>query len=432
MNLETFERLESEVRGYCRSWPAIFEKASGARLQDVEGREYIDLFAGAGVLNYGHNEPRIKRALLDYLSEDNIIHGLDMATKPKERFLQKFEEIILKPRGMQYKVQFPGPTGTNAVEAALKLARKVTGKELVIGFTNAFHGMTLGSLSVTGNEMKRRGAGVHLHHAVSMPYEGFFNEDEDTIQYLDGYLNASGSGVDQLAAIIVETVQAEGGLHTASMEWLQRLAKVCQSHDALLIVDDIQAGCGRTGTFFSFEPAGIEPDIICLSKSLSGLGLPMALTLMKPEHDAWDPGEHNGTFRGYNSAFVTAVAALENYWQSDDLTAEVKWKASIIQTHLERMIEDFPEMRGVHRGRGMLQGIYSPVEGLAAGVCAQAFERGVIMETSGPESEVLKLLPPLVIDDETLSEGLRIVRESIAAALNARLRETPLAAASAN
>jgi diaminobutyrate-2-oxoglutarate transaminase len=432
MNLETFERMESEVRSYCRSWPAVFEKASGAKLHDVDGSEYIDMFAGAGVLNYGHNEPRIKRALLDYLAEDNIVHALDMATKPKAQFLEKFDEIILRPRGMKYKVQFPGPTGTNAVEAALKLVRKVTGKELVIGFTNAFHGMTLGSLSVTGNEMKRRGAGVHLHHTVSMPYEGFFGEDVDTIQYLDGYLTASGSGVDQLAAVIVETVQAEGGLHTASFEWLRRLASVCEEHGALLIVDDIQAGCGRTGTFFSFERAGIEPDIICLSKSLSGLGLPMAITLMKPEYDVWDPGEHNGTFRGYNSAFVTAVAALETFWQTDELTKEVDRKAEIIRSSLQSLVDEFPEIEGTVRGRGMLQGVNSEVEGFASSVCAEAFKRGVVMETSGPGSEVFKLLPPLVIDDETLKNALAILHESVRATVGTITREPALAAASAD
>lgn len=429
MNLDTFERMESEVRSYCRSWPAVFKSASDATLRDTDGREYIDMFAGAGVLNYGHNQPQIKQALLEHLAEDKIIHALDMATEPKERFLQKFDEIILKPRGMSYKIQFPGPTGTNAVEAALKLARKVTGKELVIGFTNAFHGMTLGSLSVTGNEMKRRGAGVHLHHTVSMPYEGFFGEDVDTIQYLDGYMNASGSGVDQLAAVIVETVQAEGGLHTASFEWLRSLAKVCREHDALLIVDDIQAGCGRTGTFFSFERAGIEPDIICLSKSLSGLGMPMAITLMKPEHDVWDPGEHNGTFRGYNSAFVTAATALEMYWRNDGLTREVDRKAQIIHSALQALVDDFPEMMAKVRGRGMLQGVYSKVDGLASRVCNEAFERGVVMETSGPNSEVFKLLPPLTIDDETLNEALSILRASVKATVEALSPEKALAAA---
>lgn len=397
---------------------------------DEDGRRYIDLFAGAGVLNYGHNEPTIKKALLDYLSEDNIIHGLDMATAAKEKFLLTFEEVILKPRGMDYKVQFPGPTGTNSVEAALKLARKVTGKELVLGFTNAFHGMTLGSLAVTGNEMKRRGAGVHLHHSVSMPYYGFFGQEPDTIDYLEGFLNASGSGVDDLAAIIVETVQAEGGLHTATDEWLQRLDKVCKEHGALLIVDDIQAGCGRTGSFFSFEKAGIEPDIITMSKSLSGIGLPMAITLMKPEHDHWDPGEHNGTFRGNNSAFTTSVAALEKYWRDDALMKEVERKAAKMTVFLDGLIEEFPGAKGTRRGRGMLQGVFCDVRGLAAEICGEAFKRGLIMETSGPESEVFKLLPPLTIDDKLLDDAFDIIRESLAAALEKLEPEAVLLGAS--
>lgn len=423
MSLATFEELESEVRGYCRMWPTVFKSASGARLTDVAGREYIDFFAGAGVLNYGHNEPRIKQALLDYLAGDSIIHSLDMATRAKARFLETFAEVILRPRGMDYKVQFPGPTGTNAVEAALKLARKATGRELIVGFTNAFHGMTLGSLSVTGNEMKRRGAGVHLHHSVSMPYEGFFGDDVNTIDYLEGYLSASGSGVDQLAGVIVETVQAEGGIHSASFGWLEHLARVCKDAGAVLIVDDIQAGCGRTGPFFSFEPSGIDPDIICLSKSLSGIGLPMAVTLMKREFDVWDPGEHNGTFRGNNPAFITATAALEDYWRTDDLTKEVARKAEIVGSHLQQLVDDFPDAQGAVRGRGMLQGVFCDVDGLAPDVCREAFKRGLVMETSGPDSKVFKLLPPLVIDDETLLDGLGIVRESLETALKARQPE---------
>lgn len=422
MNMETFERLESEVRSYCRMWPTVFESASGSRLRDAAGHEYIDFFAGAGVLNYGHNEPNIKRALIDYLAGDSIIHGLDQATKAKETFLERFEEIILRPRGIDYKVQFPGPTGTNAVEAALKLARKVTGRDLVIGFTNAFHGMTLGSLSVTGNELKRRGAGIPLNHSASMPYEGFLGDEVDTIEYLEAYLRATGSGVDAPAAAIVETVQAEGGVNTASFEWLRRLAELCRTYDMLLIVDDIQAGCGRTNPFFSFEPAGITPDIICLSKSLSGFGLPMAITLIRPDLDIWEPGEHNGTFRGNNAAFVTATAALEQYWRTDALTKEVQRKAAMVRPYLTKLAADFPAARGQVRGRGLLQGLFCDVPGLAPAVCKAAFEHGLIMETSGPESDVIKVLPALTIDDETLSTGLEILRESLAETLGARER----------
>ena len=169
-----FTAHESEVRSYCRNWPAVFTTAKGSYINDQNGREYLDFFAGAGSLNYGHNNPELKKALIDYIADDGITHGLDMATVAKGNFIEKFTQHILEPRGLDYKIQFPGPTGTNAVESALKLARKVTGRESIISFTNAFHGMTLGSLSVTGNSMKRAGAGIPLVHATPMPFDNYF------------------------------------------------------------------------------------------------------------------------------------------------------------------------------------------------------------------------------------------------------------------
>jgi len=415
VTMDTFARLESEVRGYCRSWPTVFEKAEGHRLIAKDGREYIDFFAGAGSLNYGHNNPRLKRRLVDYIMDDGVIHSLDMATVAKGAFLERFDEVILRPRGMRYKVQFPGPTGPNSVEAALKLARKVTGRHKVVGFTNAFHGMTLGSLAVTGSAMKRGGAGISLGMGVSMPFDGFLGADADTIQYLESFLRDTGSGLDTPAAIIVETIQAEGGINVAGFPWLRRLEALCRRYDVLLIVDDIQVGCGRTGPFFSFEGAGISPDIICLSKSLSGYGLPMAITLMKPELDVWEPGEHNGTFRGHNPAFVTATEALR-YWETDELTREVHDKAAVVKERLDRIVARHASLPLQHRGRGLLQGIKCPVKHDMSGKVVQAaFEQGLIIETSGPESEVVKLLPPLTIEMSALRRGLDILDDSFAA-----------------
>ena len=409
--MNMIEKHESEVRSYCRNWPVSFERARGPLQWDTEGNRYIDFFSGAGSLNYGHNEPRLKQALLDHLAADGVIHSLDMVTPAKERFLERFAEVILAPRGLDYKVQFPGPTGTNAVEAAMKLARKATGRERIVSFTNAFHGMTLGALSVTGNNMKRGGAGVLLQSGTALPYCNYFGEEVDTTEYLDQLLEDDGSGLDLPAAVIVETVQGEGGMATATMEWLRDLQTVCRKHEVLLIVDDIQAGCGRTGTFFSFEPAGIEPDIVTLSKSLSGFGLPFAVTLMKPELDVWEPGEHNGTFRGHNPAFVTGTAALE-FWRGEGLTPQVEAKAEKITRALDQIAADHPVLEGELRGRGMFQGLACASD-LAGKITAKAFELGVLVETSGPEDEVVKLLPPLTIDDETLEEGLQLLTKAI-------------------
>jgi len=416
-NLKVFNELESEVRSYIRSFPTTFTKAKGYKLWDVDGKEYIDFFAGAGALNYGHNPPEMKGKLLSYIAEDGIVHSLDMGTKAKENFLQRFHDIILKPRGLEYKTMFTGPTGTNSVESALKLARKVTGRDLVIGFTNAFHGMTLGSLAITGNAFKRHGAGVSLHNSLSMPFDRYLGEDVDTLEYLERFLEDNGSGVALPAAIILETLQGEGGLNSASFEWLQRLEALCRRWDILLIVDDVQVGCGRTGPFFSFEPAGIKPDIVCLSKSIGGYGLPMALTLVKPEYDIWEPGEHNGTFRGHNLAFVTAAEAIEHWWTSDELSKSIEEKGKVVELFLTKLQHTYPQLQGEIRGRGLMRGMACGVEGLAEKICAAAFERGVIMETSGPKSEVFKIMPPLIIDAQGLMKGLEIVEESVKASI---------------
>lgn len=418
--MKTFERLESEVRGYCRSFPTLFDRAHGSYLFAADGRRYIDFFAGAGVLSYGHNNPILKQHLLDYLARDGITHGLDMATVAKRDFLETFEALILEPRGLDYKLQFPGPTGTNAVEAALKLARKVTGRHHVISFTNGFHGMTLGSLAVTGNRSKRAGGGVPLSHATALPFDGYFGPEVDTLEQLSELLEDASSGLDLPAAIILETVQAEGGVNAARFDWLKRLAELARRHGVLLIVDDIQVGCGRTGPFFSFEKAGIEPDIVCLSKSISGFGLPMALVLIKPEHDVWAPGEHNGTFRGHNLAFVTATETLRHYWGDDTLERRTQARAETIGRALSDLARRFPAAQAEPRGRGLIQGMAFADRDLASDVSRQAFDRGLVIETAGPHDEVLKLLPALTIADEVLEEGLERIGQSLAAALAER------------
>lgn len=420
--MDYVNRLESDVRSYCRSWPTTFTTAQGCWMTDVEGRRFLDFFSGAGALNYGHNHPVLKKALIEYLTADGVTHSLDMVTEAKERFLASFESRVLSPRGLEYKVQFPGPTGTNSVEAALKLARKVTGREKVVSFTNSFHGMTLGSLSVTGNSMKRGGAGVGLNAAASMPFDGFLGSDVDSVDLLRAFLDDGGSGLDLPGAVIVETIQAEGGINVASAAWLRDLAKLCAEFGILFIVDDVQAGCGRTGTFFSYEEAGIEPDIVCLSKSLSGYGLPLAVTLLRPELDQWEPGEHNGTFRGHNPAFVTGAATLEHFWSDDSLTRSVRQKGKRLEAVLDHLVEVYPEVEGEVRGRGLLLGISCGVPGISSKVVAAAFQRELIVETSGAEGQVVKTMPPLVISNEELEEGIRRLDESFAAALEVEAR----------
>jgi len=409
-----YERLESAVRSYARSMPRQFARAEGVWMHDNQGGRYLDFLSGCSTLNYGHNHPVLKSALMDYIAGNGITHGLDLHTDAKADFLTALEQVILKPRGLDYRAMFTGPTGTNAVEAAIKLARKVTGRELVIAFTNGFHGMTLGALACTGNAAKRSGAGIPLSHVAHEPFEGYHGPQIDTAELLERRLADPSSGLDAPAAILVETVQGEGGLNAASPEWLREIAAIAKRHGALMIVDDIQAGCGRAGSFFSFEGMGFTPDIVTMAKSLSGMGLPFALALFRPELDQWSPGEHNGTFRGNNHAFVTAAAALRHFWSDGQFQQDIARRSRMLERRLDAMASE----HGLStRGRGMIRGIDIGSGKIAQAVTAACFAQGLIIETSGAHDEIVKVLAPLVIDDAVLSAGLDILEESIRAAL---------------
>jgi diaminobutyrate-2-oxoglutarate transaminase len=408
-----FEDRESAVRSYCRIWPKVFDRAVGSWLYDEDGRAYLDFFTGASALNYGHNNPALKRALLDYLAADRVIHSLDMHTVAKAEFLTAFDELILQPRQLDYRVQFPGPGGTNAVEAALKLARKATGRTEVITFSGAFHGMTLGALAVTSSSFHRDGAGVPLTHAVSVPFGCRLDSGEPGSPGIERLLQDRNAGLDEMAAVIVETVQGEGGINVAPPEWLSGLAELCQRHGILLIVDDVQMGCGRTGPFFSFEAAGIMPDIVCLSKSISGYGLPLALTLIRPDLDIWKPGEHNGTFRGVNPAFVTGTAALRVYWRDKVMEHSTLAKGQHIAAALTALAESVPGTPIQPRGRGLAHGLAFEHGELARKVSSAAFERGLLVETAGPKDDVIKLLPPLTVSDTEIEKGLALLADAV-------------------
>ncbi|WP_173932002.1 diaminobutyrate--2-oxoglutarate transaminase [Chelativorans sp. Marseille-P2723] len=407
-----FERRESAARSYCRSFPAIFEKAQGAHLYASDGTKYIDFLTGCSSLNYGHNDPDMKAALFDYVAGDGVAHGLDMHTSAKARFLGAFERIVLRPRNMDHRVMFMGPTGANAVEAALKLARKITRRTNVIAFTNGFHGVTLGALAATGNGYHRGGAGLPLSGVTRMPFENALGKSVDTADLLNRMLAEPSSGIEPPAAIILETVQGEGGLNAASQQWMRRIARIAREHGALLIVDDIQAGCGRTGTFFSFEEMGIEPDIITMAKSLSGFGLPLAALLVKPQYDVFGPAEHNGTFRGNNHAFVTATVALEKFWADPGFQESLRGRAAYLKSRLEEIAEHLPAAR--LKGRGMMLGVDVGSGKLAGEICARAFREGLVIETSGAHDEVVKVLAPLTIDEETFARGLDILESAFA------------------
>ncbi len=412
--MSVFDQRESNIRAYCRVYPVVFDKANNARQTDEDGKEYIDFFAGAGVLNFGHNNERMTNAVVEYLQSGGVIHALDMKTTAKRKFMERFEKIVLKPRNMSHKMQFVGPTGTNAVEAAMKLARRVTARQDIVAFTRGFHGMTLGSLAATANRYFRGAAGVPLNHVSHQPF-GCEKPclgceagcGVESLERLRGLYRDTSSGVTPPAAFLLETVQAEGGVNVASKEWLQAVATLAKEVGALLIVDDIQVGMGRTGSFFSFDDMDIDPDIICLAKGLGGLGTPMAMNLIKPEVDEyWSPGEHTGTFRGQSISFVAGNEAL-SYFEDDDLMDEVKSKAAIMNQALQPVEEQFSAIQV--RGKGMIIGLDVSTGERAKAIVEECFKAGLLIASCGTGGRVVKLIPPLTIPDEDLEKGLKIL-----------------------
>lgn len=415
-----FERLESNIRSYCRSFPASFAKAKGSTLTDTQGRDYLDFFAGAGALNLGHNPPALRDAIIQHLMNDGLSHALDMYTPAKEAFLKTLDEVILRPRGLNYRVQFTGPTGTNAVEAALKLARKITGRTNVVAFTGGYHGHSLGSLAATANREHRQAAHIPLSGATFVPFPNGAYSHIDGLAYLRSLLVDTHSGLDLPAAVILETVQGEGGIWVAPTQWLKDVRALCDEFGIVMIVDEIQTGCGRTGPFLSFERAGIVPDMVTISKSISGFGLPMSIVLIKPDLDIWQPAEHTGTFRGNQLAFVSAEIGLRQF-EDLNLAAQTTQRGEQLVAQLSAQMAEIDPRIEV-RGLGLMIGLdFHELDNtgqLAKQISRLCFDRQLIIERVGRMDTVVKLMPPLTITDAELREGVelivQVVREVVA------------------
>lgn len=416
--MEIFEQWESEIRGYSRAYPTVFASASNARQVDEAGKSYIDFFAGAGVLNFGHNNPHMKQAIIDFIQADGVAHSLDMSTTVKREFISAFAETILKPRNMNYKMQFMGPTGTNSVEAALKLARRVTGRHHVVAFSQGFHGMTLGALACTANQYFRNAAGVPLTNVSHAPFETNLGCGAGCMKTLREAFENSSSGYEPPAAFIVETIQAEGGVNVASEAWLMELQKLAKDLGALLIIDEIQVGCGRTGSYFSFDKMGLDPDIICLAKGIGGFGTPLAMNLVKPEHDAhWQPGEHTGTFRGQGFSFVAGREALR-YFEDDALMALTRERGAMVSDRMTALAAQYPNFST--RGKGMIQALDTKDGEAAKAIARECFDNGLLVGPCGVGGQVIKLIPPLTIPDDDLEEGLNILERAVKTVMEAR------------
>lgn len=410
---EATERLESNVRLYCRTFPTVFVTAKDSTMRDEDGRNFLDFFCGAGALNYGHNNDYIKSRLLRYLSEDGITHGLDMYTAAKRDFLERFQRVILSPRGLTHRTQFCGPTGADAVEAALKIARKHTGRDGIVSFMGGFHGMSRGALEVSGRAASEFGSAATTGTTTFLPYEYGPHGAFDSVGLLERMLTDPSAGAQPPAAVIVESVQMEGGVYPASAAWLSALRDVTARHGVLLILDEIQTGCGRTGRFFGFERSGIVPDLVTVSKSISGYGLPLSLLLLLPAiDDDWTPGEHTGTFRANQLALVTASAALD-LWTADSFRATTESLAWTLAREANDLPHRHPSLRTRQVGAVLGIDFGHKYASRAAAVQRRCFDDGLIIELSGREDEVVKVMPALTITSAELERGLRILRAAI-------------------
>jgi diaminobutyrate-2-oxoglutarate transaminase len=423
--LDRQEIEESNARSYPRWLPIAVRRASGSHLEDVDGNVYIDFLAGAGTLSLGHNHPELLAAAHRQLEE--FVHGLDLPTPVKAEFTRRQLDMLPASLRGRMKLHFCGPTGTNAVEAAIKLAKAHTGRADVIAFQGAFHGSTAGAQAVSG--------GVDVKESVSnlMPGVHFFPYSyclqcplglrpdscaTNCATYLERALDDSHSGIPKPAAIILELVQGEGGTIPATLEFARRVRDISRRHDILLIVDEVQTGCGRTGTWFAFERYGIEPDIIAASKGLSGIGMPVAVMLYDRRLDTWQPGTHIGTFRGNQLAFATGIAALDVIGR-DGVLDNVRVQGQLLRELLSALAAESPWIAEA-RGVGLMWGLElrGPRTGLAAGemaraVQAAALRNGLILEVGGRDDCVLRLLPPLNVDSATVARAVEALEAAL-------------------
>lgn len=414
--MHIFEEFESNVRYYSRQWPVVFASSHGSTIVDETGKEYLDFFAGAGALSYGHNNPVLVEVAIEHLRAGKIVHSLDTFTVEKRRFLEAVKDLILAPRNLDMVVQTVGPTGATSVEAALQLAQRITGKRVVVGFAGGYHGMTYRAASISAS-MAGRATSAHLGDFVTLAYVEQMTDTD--LAALEQALDSSIDG-ERVGALIIEPTQGEGGARPFDPAFLKAIRERCTDRGILVIADEVQAGVGRTGPFFSFEGSGLDPDIICISKSISGLGLPMAVNLVRRELDTWAPGEFSGTFRGNNLAFATSAAMLETYWSDASLEKGTQQRSLIARSALEGIAADHGHGDFVIRGNGLLCGLDVGDTHLAQTIVDAAFERQLIVETCGAGATTLKLLPPIVIEEHELTDGLGRLGEAVGFACRAR------------
>ncbi len=392
-----FERFESMVQNAVRAAPIVFDKASGSELFDERGNRYVDFTSAGGSQGFGHCNIKVCSALIDYLCNDRIIQSRDRRSVAKRNFIEMFVSKVLRPRGLGHKLLFTDQASGVATEIALRIARRNKQRNGVIAFTNSSHGLTEATLDLRSK-------------AVFMPYCSFLGEQVDTIAYLRRYLEDPASGLELPAAAIVETAQIHGGVNIASGEWLRGLEALCREFGILLIVDETHTGFGRSDGFFSFEAAGINPDMILVSNAIAS-GLPISVLLLRPELDHWQPGDQVGVYQGDNLAFVAATEVLSQW--NDGFIQDIAQRSKILGEDLMSMPARFPHRRLRVRGKGMMWALEFDRPASAAIVASWALERGLIVEPARLKDDVLLVLPPITIGEDVLREGLDHLNQAV-------------------
>jgi diaminobutyrate-2-oxoglutarate transaminase len=424
--------LESSARSYPRAVPVAIEEGKGATMKDVDGNTFIDFFGGAGVLNVGHSHPAVLEAAS--AQEKKLVHALDFPTRPKLRLMRKLRSLLPGRLGESGRFHFGGPTGSDAIESALKLTRAHTGRDAVIAFQGSYHGMTKEALSLTSDTSFGGPATTPVHF---MPYPYCYrcplglkpdSCEMACAKLLETSLSDPHTGIPTPAAVLIEPIQGEGGTIVPPEGYLTEVRRITRDHDVPLICDEIQSGFARTGKMFAVEHDGVTPDVMALSKALGGIGYPLSCIAYDSTLDTWTKGAHIGTFRGHQVAMAAGLAAIE-FMQEVDLAGHAAALGELTLELLRDAQDTLPSVGDV-RGRGLMIGIElvkdrntkEPWPEMAAQIRTECFRKGVIIEVGGHFGNVARFLPPLVITRELLLTGVEIFVDAVRASEEALAR----------
>ena len=427
--------FESSARSYPRKFPFALKKAKGSWVEDVEGNRYLDFLCGAGTLALGHNDDEVNKAMIDLISSDAPLHTLDLTTPVKDRFVQTILDNLPGELRNNAKIQFCSPSGTDAVDAAIKLCKTATGRGTVIAFNGAYHGMGHGAMALTGNLGAKTPVQNLMPGVQFLPFPNSYRcpfglggeaGTDAACAYFERVLKDPESGITKPAAVIIEPIQGEGGVVPAPAKFLQTIRRVTKELGIPMIVDEIQCGIGRSGDIFAFQESGIIPDIILMSKAIGG-SQPMSVVVYDKSLDKWNPGAHAGTFRGNQLAMAAGTVVLRRV-SDPAFLSEVRRKGGIIRKALEALKAEVSIIGDV-RGRGLMQGIEfidpegpkdimghpEPSGKIAAEVQKRCFENHLVMEKGGRSGSVMRCLCALTVTDDEISTMLdifsRVVKE---------------------